>query len=278
MGEGHPPIKKPGLQETSKRGLGTEKGTQDPPTVPSPNPSTMYCLRGHRESLPLGRTTWDKPVGGSQPAHTLEPSFLRGLRRLWRTRIPGGEGAPSAVSARPTPDVWGWQWGDRPDASQPLCSPPEKPAPPLPRPPPRPSSATLGGKRGWRTLAQMLNSCKLLAGGSPAGAADKPYPGLRSGPGGPKEAPCRPASWWLRVPTSQAPANLAPDTRTLAHPNPLPRCHLNDIPPSLPRFPNSCGSPRPHPPPPSQAPFCTISGQGGGNRRRKEGEGGRAGC
>ena len=70
----------------------------------------------------------------------------------------------------------------------------------------------------------------------------------------------------------------APDTHTLTHPNPPPWCHLNNIPPPSPASQTAAAPPAPTLPPPSQAPFCTISGQGGGNRRREEGEGGRAGC
>jgi len=49
----------------------------------------------------------------------------------------------------------------------------------LPRPPtPRPVQPAIGGERDWRTLAQMSNSCKLLARVSPTGAADKPERGV----------------------------------------------------------------------------------------------------
>lgn len=57
---------------------------------------------------------------------------------------------------------------------------------------------------------------------------------------------------------------------TLTHPNPPPRCHLNNIPPPSPASQTAAAPPAPTLPPPSQAPFCTISGQGGGNRRRGE--------
>lgn len=59
---------------TPQRGAQHRKGTQDPPTVPSPNPSTMLCLRGLRASHSEGQT-WDNRASGREPAHPHEPSF-----------------------------------------------------------------------------------------------------------------------------------------------------------------------------------------------------------
>lgn len=104
----------------------------------------------------------------------------RALRRLLRGQFEsGGEGGPFPKPCK-TQISWdvGWHRGERLEAF-------ESPWPSLPKSPPNiPSTPTpspvqpaIGGEREWRTLAQMLNSCKLLAGGSSAGAADKPDQG-----------------------------------------------------------------------------------------------------
>lgn len=155
---------------------------------------------------------------------------------------------------------------------------PESPPNSASTPTPRPVQPAIGGE-DWRTRAQMLNSCKLLARASPTGAADEPDQGSRNGG---RRSPGRVARAHARGgPASQLhrhPANPGPDTHTLTHPNPPPRCHLNDVPPPSPASQTAAAPPAPTLPPPSQAPFCTISGQGGVNRRREEGEGGRAAC
>ena len=78
----------------------------------------------------------------------------------------------------------------------------------------------------------------------------------RRGRGGPKERPCVATSAVIPRPNSTGTGQArAPDTHThtLTHththtPQPTTLVSSEQHPPSLPRFPNSCGSPRPHPP------------------------------
>lgn len=124
-------------------------------------------------------------------------------------------------------------------------SPPNSPSTPTPRP----VQPAIGGERDWRTRAQMLNSCKLLARVSPTGAAAEPDQGSRNGgrrsPGRVERAHARggPASQLHRHPANPGPGHTHTHT-----PQPTTPVSSERRPPSLPRFPNSCGSPRPHPP------------------------------
>lgn len=181
---------------------------------------------------------------------------------------------------RPHPDKKGLPWGqDTRPAWPPWPSLPKNPPNTPSTLTPRPAQPAVGGERHGRTLAQMLDSCKLLARVSPTGAPDKPDRGSWNGGGKSQERVER--AHLRRDSASQVhrhPAVPGPDTHTLTHPNPPPRCHLNNVPPPSPASQTAAAPPAPTLPPPSQAPFCTISGQGGVNRRREEGEGGRAGC
>lgn len=89
-----------------------------------------------------------------------------------------------------------------------------------------------------------------------------------------EEGPACPPLVRFRVPTPQAPAEIGPETHALT-PQPTTPVSSEQHPPPSPASQTAAAAPAPTRPPPSQAPFCTISGQGGGDRRRKEGGEGR---
>lgn len=133
--------------------------------------------------------------------------------------------------------------------------------------------------RTGELLPRCLTAANFWPGVLQLGPQTNQSRGLGGRLGGPKKGSCVPTSvLTLSANSTGTGQTRARDTHTLTHPNPPPRCHLNNIPPPSPASQTAAAPPAPTLPPPSQAPFCTISGQGGGNRRLEEGEGGRAGC
>lgn len=122
----------------------------------------------------------------------------------------------------------------------------------------------------------MLNSCKLLAGGSPVGSTDKPDQGSREERARRSQGKALPghlrgdsASQLHRHRASPGPGHTHTHTHT---PQPTTLVSSEQHPPSLPRFPNSCGSPRPHPPAALPGPLLHHFGP---RRREQAARGGR---
>lgn len=159
-----------------------------------------------------------------------------------------GKGGPSPHLCKThTSQDGGWPWkGETRCIFVSLALPPQKPPPHSLDPHSEPRSAGHRWRDG-RTPAQMLHSCKLLARGSPAGADDEPEQRSRKRA---RRSQGRIVRVRLRGDSaSQLHRHPANPARTHAHtPQPTTPVSSEQHPSSLPRFPNSCGSPRPHPP------------------------------